>query len=195
MEEQDIRKIWKSEDSNGEFNYSSQTIERILKQGPKNTISKFIKTLQIEQWLNLVIFITGTGVLFYHSHWTAGLILSAVNVLFFFYYKNLIDKLDQEYVDSNVIQYLHEVHKIMKRFIRHYNLASFILVIPGYFLALYIVGEDKFLNGKPDMPFFFINGIGISLALIVALFLIHLLYGRKAVKIKSMIDSLSEEES
>ncbi len=198
MEEQDIREIWKSDDSAGDFNYSGKTIERILSQGPQNIVAKFVRTLKIEQHINWIAFTLLMAFFLYERFWFWSAAILALNVGFFFYYKRLIRRLDREYVDNEVIQYLHEVHRIILRFIRHYQIATLLVAVPGYLLGILLV-EGFFSDTKPPADLLwgvgYVHLIGISVAIGAALLLIYLIYGRKAAKIREMINSLDSAEA
>ncbi len=200
MKEQDIREIWKSGDMKIDTGYQKEQIEQIINRGPKNVISRFISTLRIEQRLNFVIFLGAMIIMFLEQMWFTGWAMIVLNVLFYVYYKNLIEKLNGKIVENNVLIYLQEVYNLMKRFILHYNLASFVLILPAYILSIYFVRYYKegqgfdFLETMSNEKLI-THAFVLAGALLAALLLIHLMYGRKAAKIKTLIDSLTEEES
>ena len=195
MEDLNLKEIWKSGQADEEFNYSSKTIERIIKQGPRNIVAKFVKTMVWEKWINLIVLTACTLYICYETYWIIGGIILAVNLSFFFYYNALIKKLDREYIDSNVIHYLHDVQRIISTFIRHYQIAGLALIVPAYFGAVYL-HSNGYYDFKMDMSEFMIyNFIVLLIAVALTFWIIDLLYGRKARKLKKMIASLKEENS
>lgn len=200
MEERDIRDIWKSGDQQQDAGLSEAEVDKIISQGPKNVIAKFIKTLRVEQWMNFIIFIGAMTILFIEQMWIAGWSMIVLNVLFFVYYKNLIERMDGEIVGNSVLDYLKTIHGHMKRFILHYKLASFVLILPAYVLAIYLGKYYKndqqydMISSLTQHELYF-HVLALVLALVTALLLIHLLYGRKSVKINAMMKTLQEEES
>lgn len=192
MEDLELKEIWKSGQSDEEFNYSAKTIERIIKQGPSNIVAKFVKTMIWEKWINLVVLTLCTAFLGYEGYWLIGGIIMLVNVAFFIYYTALVKKLDREYIDSNVIQYLHDVQRIISTFIRHYQIAGLVLMVPAYFAAVYLHSHDYY-DFHMEMPeFLAFNFIVLLVALGLTFWIIDLLYGRKARKLKKMIASLKD---
>ncbi|MFY0627949.1 MAG: hypothetical protein JXR07_16750 [Reichenbachiella sp.] len=200
MKEEDIREIWKTGDHKGDASIGKEQIDKMINQGSQNVISKFIKTLKVEKWINFGVFLGAMIVTFSEQMWIAGWSMIVLNVLFFVYYKNLIERMDSKIVERDVLTYLEEIHRMMKRFIFHYNLTSFILILPAYLLAIFVgeyyknEGSINFIE-KINSHHFSFHIIAIVIALSFALLLIHLLYGRKAVKIKTTIQSLKEEEA
>lgn len=193
MEDLELKEIWKSGQGDEEFNYSAQTIERIIKQGPNNIVAKFVKTLIWEKWINLIILTCCTLYLWYEGYWFIGATIMVVNLLFFFYYNALIKKLDREYIDSNVIQYLHDVQRIVSTFIRHYQIAGMVLMVPAYFGAMYLHSQGYYEFHMEQSEFMIVNLGVLVFAIVLTFWIIDLLYGRKARKLKKMISSLKEE--
>ena len=195
MEEQDIREIWKSDDSTGEFNYSGQTIERILEQGPQNVVSRFVKTLKFEQHLNWIAFTLLMCFLFYEGLWTWALVILGLNVGFFFYYRVLIKKLDRGYVDNEVIRYLHEIHRIIQRFILHYKFVGILVGLLVAVLVIYASEPEAFMDRVYDPKSLLTMAIAFVFATALVFYLTYLMYGKKANSIKEMIRSLDSEEA
>lgn len=195
MEDLELKEIWKSGQVEEEFNFSAKTIERIIKQGPRNIVAKFVKTMIWEKWINLVVLTACTIYLWVESYWFIGGTIMVVNLAFFVYYTALIKKLDREYIDSNVIQYLHDVQRIISTFIRHYQIAGLLLMVPAYFGALYLHSNGYYDFQMEFFNFLLLNLVVLLFATGLTFWVIDLLYGRKARKLKKMIASLKNEDN
>ena len=195
MEEQDIRELWKSDDSAGSFNYSSQTIERIVAQGPQNIVARFVRMLKIEQHMNWIAFTLLMVFLLYEKLWIWGVVILGLNVGFFFYYRELIKKLDQGYVDNEVIQYLHEVHRIVRRFILHYKFVGVLVGVMVGGLVIYADNPETFSERVFEIHSMMKMILAFLLATAIVFYLTHLRYGKKGREIKEMIRSLDENEA
>jgi len=195
MEELDLKKMWKSGERGDDFNYSSQTIARIIKQGPQNIVSRFIKTLTIEKWANVIVLSSAAIYLLIEQFWLLFGAMNVLNLAFFFYYQMLINKLDREFIDSNVMQYLNDVHKIITRFIKHYTIAAWVIVVPVFFVTIYFQQNGFHAYNMGMQTFYWVSFGSLVLAMATVYYILHLMYGKKAKRIKKMIDMLSEEEN
>ena len=139
-----------------------------------------------------------TGLLVFsaiHSKWSLSVFILSIDTAFFLYHKDLIRKLSKENIDSNVLEYLQVVYDIILRFIKHYKVANIILAVPLFIIGMYFANPEilteKYLS----------NGWFIVLAFVtfgVAILLFYLLlfqvYGKKANKIKLLIEELKREQ-
>lgn len=196
MEEKDIKELWKKGDELNTENYSPETVEKIIQSQPKDLVSKFIKTLKIEFWINLITLSVLSIYMFYKSIWYAAISLSVANILIYLYYSKLIKNLSRSSIDIGVVQYLCIVYKIIKHFILHYKLAIWIVILPTYFLSIYLFSPNKsfFEKYSTSFSFYLIIIIGLVIAILLTYLIFHLFYGKKANKIKKMIETLKKEE-
>lgn len=195
MEEKDIKDIWKSGDPEEIKGYPQAAVDAMVRRGSIGLIDRFIKTLKIEQWLNLAAFSGLILFMIYCRLWAWSGLALVLNIAFYFYYSRLISTLSNEKIDSSVIEYLRTVRKVVMRFIRHYQLASVLLVVPGYMLGMYFSQIAKETdNTAVAFTIEALHIVGIVCTLGVALVLIHLIYGRKANQINELITALGQEE-
>ncbi len=197
MEEKDIKELWKQGDDLTTDKYSQETIEQIIQSKPKDIVSKFIKTLKMELWMNMVALTLLAVYLIVESEWMYAIGVTVLNVLTYIYYSSLIKKLNKETIDAGVAQYLCSVYKIIQRFILHYKIALWVSVIPAFFFGVYsssldLSNSEKYLYS----PMFYISIIvALGICLLFTYLIFHFLYGKKANKIKKMVDALEQEET
>ncbi|MCV9388843.1 hypothetical protein [Reichenbachiella ulvae] len=196
MKDLDIKEIWKSGDGKERFEYSEEAIQAIIKQGPQNIVSRFVKTLNFEKWANLIVLSAASVFLFIETYWVFGVFMLILDFCFYFYYRNLIKKLDQKSIGNNVVQYLHEVHGNICRFIRHFKITLFVIAVASFAFGFY-QGYSKY-EGVEDMMshvsiYRWVAAFSvIAVSLVVAYFVFYYMYGKKAKQIKEMIESLDE---
>lgn len=196
MKDLDIKEIWKAgADDETSFGYSQQEVERLIEQGSSNLISKFIKTLRIEQAFNVVTLLAISAQMVYDGHYLVSMIILLINGMFYFYYQRLKSKLKKEYTGTTVLEYLVDTKELIRRFIRHYKIASLGLVAFCLGLAEYLKGEGFYGLEENQNLFYFSLFSGIAVAIPTTYYGIHLMYGKKANKLEQMIHSLHEEEN
>jgi hypothetical protein len=198
VEEEEVKDIWNAGDDDGSFNYSEQSIQKMISQGSGNIISKFIKTLKFEKWTNLIVLSFISLMCIAENSWWCATSMLVINAFLYWYYHNLIGQLQKEYIDSNVIQYLSDVYRIIKRFILHYKVAVVPAGVFGFFVSLYAFDfpiYDLFIYEDMSLVRLFWVIATIIVTVATAFGVIHLMYGKKALRIKEMLDSLKKEES
>jgi hypothetical protein len=195
MEEKDIKELWKQGD---ELNagYSQEAIEKIIQLKPKDIVSKFIKTLKIEKVLNLIMFSLGSIYFLYEQKWIWAVVFFAVNLLFYIYYNRIIKQLKGESFDTDVAQYLCNVYKDIKRFILHYKILLWVITTPAYIFGIYVQDPEKFTNFDKllSLKIIAILIAGLAIVVLLAHVILYYMYGKKANKIKKMVDSLNLDE-
>lgn len=195
MKDLDIKIIWKDGDAADEKAYAKPLIDKIIRSGSHSLIHRFIRTLLWEQWVNLITMSGLAGFMAFKEEWAVCTGLFVLNLIFFLYYQNLRGKLKSEPIDSNVLQYLYNVQTMIRRFIRHYKIASLVVCALASIVAYYL-NEQNFYDERLDTKPFLIGLIaGLMAALPVTFYLIHILYGKKAKKLEQMICSLEKEEA
>ncbi|MEP2025133.1 MAG: hypothetical protein ABJH98_15355 [Reichenbachiella sp.] len=195
MKDLDIKDIWKDGNAADEKVYAKPEIDRMIRKGSSSLVHRFIKTLSVELWLNLVVLTFFSLGLLYTKQWVIGGGMMVLNALFFVYYRNLINILKKEEIDSSVLEHLYTIQRIVKRFILHYKIASFVLAILVVAAVFYLDGNEFYIKFTND-PKSFIIGLasGVLVAIPFTFYVIHLLYGKKARKLAYMIESLEQKE-
>ncbi|UXP33900.1 hypothetical protein N6H18_08075 [Reichenbachiella agarivorans] len=199
MEELDIKQIWKQGGKEQSFSYSDEAIERIVRQQPQNIVSRFVSVLRKERWANLIVLSALAIYLLLASYWGFAALVILMDAAFFFYYYFLIQKLDREFIDNNVVQYLKDVHQSICRFNRHFKITLVVIGAASVGFWFYL-GYGKYDDVSIMMEQ--ISWARWSMALVVTLGCIVLafymfgqMYGKKAKMIKSMVESLDQEET
>lgn len=195
MKDLDIKDIWKDSDSANEKVFAQPEIDKIIRKGSHSLVDRFIRTLLWEQWINVVILTSLVVELYLEAEWLIGSFTLILNCAFFFYYQNFRSRLKEEYIDSNVLDYLRCVQEMVQQFIKHLKIAS-VFILALAIVAVYYLNEHGFYEEVMDMQTLLISlGVSILIAFPAAFFLIHLMYGKKASKLAIMIDSLEQEEA
>ena len=196
MKDLDIKKVWNTDEERIGGSIDEQKVDDIIEKGSVNLISKFIKTLKYEMWLNLFAFSGGAAWLYYRGKWQLGTPLLAIDILYFFYYQKLIRTLSEKTIDANVLEYLRMMYQIIVKFIVHYKNANLILAVPFFMLGMYIAKPDIFsLDFFSDGWTVVMILSAFTVAILLFYVLVYLLYGKKANKIRMLIEELSQEES
>ncbi|MEO9806234.1 MAG: hypothetical protein ABJF04_23445 [Reichenbachiella sp.] len=194
MKDLDIKDIWRDGDAADAKAYAKPQIDKMISKGSHSLVHRFIRTLLWEQWINLIILTSIVVEFFWAREWIIGSITTAVNLIFFVYYQRLKSNLKQESIDSDVLAYLYRVQDIIRRFIIHLKTASVVVLIMAV-LAAYFLNRNGFYDEVMDTKSLFISLLASMLiACPIAFYLIHLMYGKKARKLKLMIESLEREE-
>ncbi|SMD33806.1 hypothetical protein SAMN04488029_1678 [Reichenbachiella faecimaris] len=195
MKDLDIKDLWKQGDAKEVGTFSVSQIQDMIRKGSDSLIHRFIKTLTIELWINLVILTLLSGSLLYLSEWEVGGVAMILNILFWLYYKNLIGNLKREEIDSTVLAHLYVIQKMVKRFILHYKIATLVMSLIAV-SAVFYLENNAFYYMFSEKPKATAIGMacGFVFAVPLSLYLIHILYGKKAKKLADMIDSLEKEE-
>ncbi|MEO9968129.1 MAG: hypothetical protein ABJF11_20210 [Reichenbachiella sp.] len=195
MKDLDIKDIWKGADSMDADAYAKPEIDKMIQSGSHSLIHKFVRTLVWEQWINLLVLTSLVVELFWAGEWIIGTGSLVVNVAFYVYYQKLKTNLRNEEIDTHVLAYLYRVQDIIRQFIRHYKIAAIVLGVLAM-IAIYYLNEHNFYEERMDNESVMYGLIlGVMAALPMTFYLIHLLYGKKAIKLKAMIRSLEAEES
>jgi len=195
MKDLDIKDIWKGGNAEDKVAHAKPEIDKMIRKGSTSLIHRFIKTVKRELWFNLII-LSVVGVrLFFAQEWAVGSGVIFLDVVFFLYYRKLIDNLNKEQIDSTVLEYLYNVQSRIRQFIRHLKIASFgvsVLTVAGVIILNTNGFYDEIQNPKA-LAITIVAGLGIALPL--SFYFIHLLYGKKAKKLAHMINSLEKEEA
>lgn len=199
MEELDIKQIWKQGGKGDSFGYSEEALDLIVKQQPQNIVSRFVKMLKFEKWANLIVLSGATVFLLVQSYWWFAAFMLFLDGGFFIYYNSLIRKLDRELIDSNVVQYLKEVHQSICRFIRHFKITLAVIGVISFSFGFYLgySKHDDFAHMMESVTAirWMIAAVVIVTSLVLAYYLFYQMYGKKAKLIKEMVESLDQEET
>lgn len=195
MKDLDIKDIWKGSGVVDERAFDLLKIEGMISSGSHSLVQRFVRTLTWEIWINLIV-LTVVGVrLLVAREWLGGGSILLLDVVFFLYYKKLIDSLKSEQIDSTVLAYLYNVQARIMQFIRHLKIAVIGISAVACLLVVYI-NTNGFYEVELDTNRLFVSlGIGLGIAVPFSLYFIHLMYGKKARKLAQMIDSLESEEA
>lgn len=196
MKDLDIKDIWNQADNEYSFDHSQEVINEFLEQKPKNIVDRFILMLKIEMWFNVTTLFGVSILLAFYLSWIWIPLVTAVNILAYLYYKKLINRLNDAYIDSNVVQYLRKVHGSIDKFINHYKVAIWVIVIPAFILGMYAKDASAFsVDHILSIGFLIKTILGLALAISVAYIVLYFWYGRRANRIKEMVKSLEKEEN
>lgn len=196
-EELDIRSIWNK--GKAQEDPSSIQINMLEKKGTKTTLYWVRFILWIEVALN-VIFL---GPVTYYmsrqdeSRWLIGTYI-AVTFLYLFYYWFLIRQINRFNYDGNVVQSLKKVYGYLKFYVLHYKVVLWLSLIIGVIMG-YFDAENADAMARIDTPiewvkFILIVSIGIGIIGGILHLLVHLIYGRKIKRLRSMVKELEKEE-
>ena len=194
MKDQELKDLWQSDTRGGSFRYSEETLLEVISRGSQNVVQQFIRTLRIEQWVNMMAFLVWVVYFVWHDQYLIAVLVGLMNVAFFWGYRNLIAKLALPNVKDDVIAYLNQVEQIVRKFVSHYRLAALVLGLPLYLFVLFYIMKGDFWVMMCDSNFVLINLLGLILAYSLVIGLIQLIYGRKLNKIRKLISTLSEKE-
>lgn len=195
MKNLDIKIIWRDGDAADEKAYAKSEVDKMIRKGSHGVIQRFVITLTWEQWVNLIVLTSLVIELFWGREWLVGACTLIVNLAFFFYYQRLKNNLKKESIDTNVLEYLYRVEKIVRQFMRHLKIASLLILVLAIWAAYYLNTQSFFHETMDPWPFWGGTIGGMAVALPLSFYLIHLMYGKKARKLRRMIESLEQEET
>lgn len=195
MKDLDIKKIWQEGNEESSFSYTNDKIDIIIKKNPQNIVQKFQKTVVFELWFNAITITAAAIYTAFLELWVFALLIFILDVGLFIYYKDLSKKLKIRYINSNVVSYLNETHAVIKKFMRFYKILTTILIFPGLFYGMYLSDSEIIKSGEIwSLKYLVLLFIAAILVILIAHFCIYLMYGKKANKIKSIVEMLKSEE-
>ncbi|UXX79773.1 hypothetical protein N7E81_01445 [Reichenbachiella carrageenanivorans] len=195
MKDLDIKDIWKGSGVVDESAFSLSKIEGMISRGSHSLVRRFVRALTWEIWINLIV-LTIVGVrLLVAREWLGGGSVLVLDVVFYLYYKKLIDNLKSEQIDSTVLAYLYNVQAQIRQFIRHLKIAVFGISVLACLLVISIHANGFYNVELGSSRLLLSLGAGLGLAVPFSFYFIHLMYGKKAKKLAQMIDSLESEEA
>lgn len=196
-EELDIRSIWNK--GKAQEDPSSIQINMLEKKGTKTTLYWVRFILWIEFALNLIFLVPVT---YFMSHqdeptWLIGTYI-AVTILYLFYYWFLIRQINRFNYDGNVVQSLKKVYGYLRFYVLHYKVVLWLSLIIGVIMGYYEASNADAM-ARIDTPyewfkFILIISIGIGVVGGILHLLVHLIYGRKIKRLRSMVKDLEKEE-
>ena len=69
MKDSDIKKLWNQDIAPDVQGIEKELIEKSIREGSINVIDRFVKTLKVELWINLVSLTALTLILSYRAYW------------------------------------------------------------------------------------------------------------------------------
>lgn len=196
MKDLDIKELWNQSEEKYGFEQSEDTINRLIAQPPKDLVHRFISMLTIEMWLNVAVFLALSIALSMKSSWYWFIGINAVSSLIYFYYKGMIRKLNNQVIDTDVLDYLKKSQGIIQQFLLHYKATIWVVTLPAFCFGLYWRDNTIFESWRTVSTQFYLTiGLGFAAAIIFGYVILYFWYGKKANRIQDMISSLADEES
>lgn len=196
MKELDIKEIWNKSEKIYPNDHSQEVINKLLNHRPKSVVNQFIVMVKIELWSTVIVLAGLSIYLSMDSSWVWIPILNSFSVILYFYYSRLIKKLNIDLIDTDVVQYLNDVKTNINRFIGHYKVAIWIIVIPAFALGMYVQDNTAFSdNNLISLKFYIKWAIGLVAAITLGYVILYFWYGKRANKIREMLKSLESDEA
>ncbi len=196
MKDWDIKKVWNEQAGEPSQAFDPAAIQQLLTRKDRNIVARFIFALRFEMWFNLVVLSLLVGVLIWEAHGWVATFLLVVDVGYLFYYRKLINEMSRKKIDRNVLEYLQSVHDLIGRFMRHYQIASLTLSIPLFLTGMYFANPSLFSEVYFSKPWFIaLLLIVFAVALLAFYLFLYFFYGKKANRIKELIDELQQQEA
>ncbi|MBK6266424.1 hypothetical protein JKA74_15370 [Marivirga sp. S37H4] len=192
--ENELKDLWRLNTS--EVEVSDKKIDEIISYKSTNIISRIIKTMKVEHYMNIIAFPIFFISLIYFSMLVEAILTVVVFVPFLWYYQTLLNKLNKAKIQLSVHDYLLACYENLQVFVAHYKIASVFLVAIAFFVTTRATWSEsidhKILNSEGEINISYLLSIAIGLAFSIGsmLMIIHLLYGRKMKILKSMIEEL-----
>ena len=165
----------------------------MLRKRSQSIVEKLKTFTRVEHIANIVVSILMIGL--YKGDYAFSGVLILFMTIIVLYYKRLYNKLHAIQPTSDVREYLIEVHKELRDFVRKYQISLSLLFTIAFGLGLYLGLKDKPIRDKLDDPLFYARIGGVYLASLAACFLIvHLVYSSKLKKIKGMLDEMNSRD-
>lgn len=195
MQELDIKEIWQTQKlSTPELKEGE--LEAILRNRSQSIVDKLKQFTRIEHIANIVVSIFMIAYFFYKREYAFSGALVFFMTIVIIYYKRLYNKLQAIQPTSDVHEYLIEVHKELRDFVRKYQISLSLLFTIAFGLGLYLGMRDKPVADKFNDPLFYARIGGVYIASLAACFLIvHLVYSSKLKKIRNMLDEIENASS
>jgi hypothetical protein len=129
------------------------------------------------------------------TKWVLLIFLVLVDIAYFIYYFKLIRRLKKENIELTVLEYLNVLHNIILQFIKHNKVANVILAVPLFVTGMYFANPNIFTEKYlSDGWFIVLVFISFALGILLLYLILFQVYGKKANKIKLMIEELKQEE-
>lgn len=192
MEELDIREIWQTQKLSTPDLKESE-LEVMLRKKSQSIVDKLKKFVRIEHIANIIVSILLISYFLYQGDYAFSAALFVFLSFVIIYYKRLYNKLYAIQPTTDVRVYLFDVHRELSDFIKKYMISLTFLFTVAFGFGLYIGLKDEYLGDRLRQPGFYIHIFSTFALSIAACYLvIHLTYGRKARKIKALLDELEE---
>ena len=162
-----------------------------LTKKPLSIVQRIERTIKVEYWINWIAAIVGPVWLVFENQLWFGGVIAVLMVPVLLYYHFLIKRLESVKTDANVLSYLKKSHDIIKKFMNHYKLFSWVFGGIGFFLGLSL--SPNGLDLQFELSEVLIMLIAISIAIGVVYLIIYWLYGKKFNQLKELIKNIEEE--
>jgi hypothetical protein len=188
----ELKNIWQKNPSDQEL--SDEYLSEVKNKKPMHIIDKIKKTIMVEHYLNMVVFPLVNIWLFIKGENTIGIVILLFGIFSITYYSLLIKSINRISFNDSLKQYLKQMFHILKRFVNHYKIISYMAGLAGFIFGVYWSGKE---NGSEwdhlQNPFTLIAlVVGASLVVLAIRYVIKILYGNKLKNLKQSIDLLNE---
>lgn len=194
----ELKDIWKMDQPDVEL--SEEKVESIINKKSYSLLGKIIKTVRMEHLFNMILTPLMVGLLIYVDRPITATLAAFLVAPFIIYYQRLLNKLKKNHLELNVHDYLVQSYKQLKAFVRHYQLASIVLIFFSFLIGAQYGFE---LNSHDEQPLDYSKflepwalvtmGITLVFMLVFIYGLIYLLYGRRIKKLRKMVEELEKE--
>ena len=192
MEELNIKEIWQTQKLSTP-DFQEDELERMLRKKSQSIVDKLKKTTRIEHAANIIVSIFLIIFFLYHKEYSFSVFLSIFMFAVVAYYKKLYNKLQSIQPSADVHLYLEQVYEKLNDFINKYQISLSILFTISFMIGLYLGIKDKPPGERFNEPSAYVKVIVVyAVALALCFFIVYLLYGKKAKRIKEMLNQIEE---
>jgi len=188
----ELKDLWQS--ANAKNDISSEQLDQIISNKSTNLIEKLTKTVRFEHYFNILVSPIIVGLFIFESQFRLALILGLMLLSIITYYHFLLKKLRNHKIELNVHDYLVNSYRAFKSFINHYYIACFFIIgvslYAGFELGLGLLTDDnqpEIFNESEDLYFLLFT---VIITISITYLFIYLLYGRKIMRLKKIIEEL-----
>lgn len=197
MEElDDLKEIWNNSEK-PVVNLEREKLEKVISKKSTGILDWLKIIAKIEDWGNFIFSIASIIYFIYYQYYdwaiVFGILCMGISSYFHYIYK-IIHRISYS---ENVLEFLEDTYAALRSFLRKYLTALFVIYFISFIASLALNMEaDAFekLNATSWLIIIGSGIIGFFVAWILIYTYYYLVYGRKARKLKKMIESLKEKE-